>query len=269
MDNSLTRIQWIGFVTIVFREFHRIVRIWGQTIVPPTVTATLYFVIFGSIFGPAGGAGRGATVTCSSSPRPDHDDGDHQLLRQRGLLVLRRQVRKHLEELLVSPLPQLADPVGLCRRAACSRGLLVGLVSRWSRCFCTRLAVQHVMAVLSAVLLTSLVFSLGGFLNALFAKNFDQISWFPTFVLAAADLPGRRVLFDHDAAVVGAGRLPRQSDPITCERIPVAIPGVDRCRPAARLRHHGRIRGCHVHARRGAVEQGCGHTGMTDTPVVV
>ena len=49
--------------------------------------------------------------------------------------------------------------------------------------FFTRLAVQHVFAILSAVLLTSIVFSLGGFINALFAKNFDQISWFPTFVL--------------------------------------------------------------------------------------
>jgi ABC-2 type transport system permease protein len=63
------------------------------------------------------------------------------------------------------------------------RGLLVGLVVTVVALFFTRLAVQHVMAVLSAVLLTSLVFSLGGFLNALFAKNFDQISWFPTFVL--------------------------------------------------------------------------------------
>ena len=49
--------------------------------------------------------------------------------------------------------------------------------------FFTRLAVQHVAAICSAVLLTSVVFSLGGFVNALFAKNFDQISWFPTFVL--------------------------------------------------------------------------------------
>ena len=61
--------------------------------------------------------------------------------------------------------------------------MLVGSVVTIVALFFTRLAVQHVLAILSAVLLTSVVFSLGGFINALFAKNFDQISWFPTFVL--------------------------------------------------------------------------------------
>jgi ABC-2 type transport system permease protein len=89
---------------------------------------------------------------------------------------------KHLEELLVSPLPNWLILLGYVV-GGMLRGLLVGLVVTVVALFFTRLAVQHVMAVLSAVLLTSLVFSLGGFLNALFAKNFDQISWFPTFVL--------------------------------------------------------------------------------------
>ena len=61
--------------------------------------------------------------------------------------------------------------------------MLVGSVVTIVALFFTRLAVQHVAAICSAVLLTSVVFSLGGFVNALFAKNFDQISWFPTFVL--------------------------------------------------------------------------------------
>src|ERR1700736_5908258 len=64
------------------------------------------------------------------------------------------------------------------------RGFLVGSVVTLVAFFFTHLAVVHVFAILSAVLLTSMVFALGGFINALFAKNFDQISWFPTFVLA-------------------------------------------------------------------------------------
>jgi ABC-2 type transport system permease protein len=182
MDNSLTRIQWIGFVTIVFREFHRIVRIWGQTIVPPTVTATLYFVIFGSIFGRRVGLVGGYGYMQFIAP---------------GLIMMTvitnsygnvvssffgAKFGKHLEELLVSPLPNWLILLGYVV-GGMLRGLLVGLVVTVVALFFTRLAVQHVMAVLSAVLLTSLVFSLGGFLNALFAKNFDQISWFPTFVL--------------------------------------------------------------------------------------
>ena len=182
MDNSLTRIQWIGFVTIVFREFHRILRIWGQTIVPPTVTATLYFVIFGSIFGRRVGLVGGYGYMQFIAP---------------GLIMMTvitnsygnvvssffgAKFGKHLEELLVSPLPNWLILLGYVV-GGMLRGLLVGLVVTVVALFFTRLAVQHVMAVLSAVLLTSLVFSLGGFLNALFAKNFDQISWFPTFVL--------------------------------------------------------------------------------------
>jgi ABC-2 type transport system permease protein len=182
MQNSLARIQWIGFVTIVFREFHRIVRIWGQMIVPPTVTATLYFVIFGSIFGRRVGLVGGYGYMQFIAP---------------GLIMMTvitnsygnvvssffgAKFGKHLEELLVSPLPNWLILLGYVV-GGMLRGLLVGLVVTVVALFFTRLAVQHVMAVLSAVLLTSLVFSLGGFLNALFAKNFDQISWFPTFVL--------------------------------------------------------------------------------------
>jgi ABC-2 type transport system permease protein len=169
-------------VTIVHRELHRIVRIWGQTIVPPTVTATLYFVIFGSIFGRRVGLVEGYGYMQFIAP---------------GLIMMTvitnsygnvvssffgAKFGKHLEELLVSPLPNWLILLGYVV-GGMLRGLLVGLVVTVVALFFTRLAVQHVMAVLSAVLLTSLVFSLGGFLNALFAKNFDQISWFPTFVL--------------------------------------------------------------------------------------
>jgi ABC-2 type transport system permease protein len=182
MGDSLARIQWVGFSTIVIREFHRIVRIWGQTIVPPTVTATLYFVIFGSLIGQRVGLVGGYGYMQFIAP---------------GLIMMTvitnsygnvvssffgAKFGKHLEELLVSPLPNWLILLGYVV-GGMLRGLLVGAVVTVVALFFTRLAVQHVMAVLSAVLLTSLVFSLGGFLNALFAKNFDQISWFPTFVL--------------------------------------------------------------------------------------
>jgi len=182
MGDSLARIQWVGFSTIVIREFHRIVRIWGQTIVPPTVTATLYFVIFGSLIGKRVGLVGGYGYMQFIAP---------------GLIMMTvitnsygnvvssffgAKFGKHLEELLVSPLPNWLILLGYVA-GGMLRGLLVGGVVTVVALFFTRLAVQHAMAVVSAVLLTSLVFSIGGFLNALFAKNFDQISWFPTFVL--------------------------------------------------------------------------------------
>ena len=179
---SRGRTDWIGFKTIIIRECSRIVRIWGQTILPPAVTATLYFIIFGSLIGKRVGQVGGYDYLQFIAP---------------GLIMMTvitnsyanvvssffgAKFGKHLEELLVSPLPNWLIVSGYTA-GGMLRGVLVGaVVTVVALCF-TRLAVQHVFAIISAVLLTSLVFSLGGFINAMFAKNFDQISWFPTFVL--------------------------------------------------------------------------------------
>jgi ABC-2 type transport system permease protein len=182
MAASRARTEWVGFSTMVIREFNRIVRIWGQTIVPPAVTATLYFVIFGSLIGKRVGLVGGYDYMQFIAP---------------GLIMMTvitnsyanvvssffgAKFGKHLEELLVSPLPNWLILAGYVA-GGMMRGLLVGSVVTIVALFFTRLAVQHVFAIISAVLLTSVVFSLGGFINALFAKNFDHISWFPTFVL--------------------------------------------------------------------------------------
>ena len=213
-------------------------RIWGQTIVPPAVTATLYFVIFGSLIGRRVGQVGGYDYMQFIAP---------------GLIMMNvitnsygnvvssffgAKFGKHLEELLVSPLPNWLIVAGyiMRRRAARRAGGLGGDAS--CRCSSRACASTHVLAVVSAVLLTSLVFALGGFINALFAKNFDQISWFPTFVLHAAHLSGRRVLFGHHAARLGAHRLARQSDPVHGERISLRLSRHLGRRSAPRLWHH-------------------------------
>jgi ABC-2 type transport system permease protein len=174
--------EWVGFQTIVIREFGRMVRIWGQTLLPPAVTAVLYFVIFGGLIGRRVGRVGGYDYMQFIAP---------------GLIMMTvitnsyanvvssffgAKFGKHLEELLVSPLPNWLIVTGYIS-GGIMRGLLVGSVVAAVAFFFTQLAVVHAFAVVSAVLLTSIVFSLGGFLNAMFAKNFDQISWFPTFVL--------------------------------------------------------------------------------------
>lgn len=176
------RREWIGFKTIVIREFGRIVRIWGQTILPSAVTATLYFVIFGSLIGRRVGQVGGYNYMQFIAP---------------GLIMMTvitnsygnvvssffgAKFGKHVEELLVSPLPNWLIVAGYVM-GGILRGFLVGGVVTIVSLFFTRLAAAHVFAIVSAALLTSIVFSLGGFINAMFAKNFDQISWFPTFVL--------------------------------------------------------------------------------------
>jgi ABC-2 type transport system permease protein len=179
---SRARTDWVGFQTIIIREFNRIARIWGQTLVPPAVTATLYFIIFGSLIGRRVGSVGGFDYMQYIAP---------------GLIMMTvitnsyanvvssffgAKFGKHIEELLVSPLPNWLIICGyIC--GGVLRGLLVGSVVTLVALFFTHLSIHNLFATASAVLLTSVVFSLGGFINAIFAKNFDQISWFPTFVL--------------------------------------------------------------------------------------
>lgn len=174
--------NWIGFKTIVRREFGRIVRIWGQTLVPPGVTATLYFVIFGSLIGSRVGQMGGFGYMQYIAP---------------GLIMMSvitnsygnvvssffgARFGKYIEELLVSPLPNWVIIAGYVA-GGLVRGLLVGgVVTVVALCF-TSLHVMNPWVVFCAVLLTSVVFSLGGLINGVFAKNFDHISWFPTFIL--------------------------------------------------------------------------------------
>ncbi len=174
--------QLTGFTTVVMREYGRIVRIWGQTIVPPGITAALYFIIFGSLIGRRIGDMGGYSYMQYIAP---------------GLIMMTvitnsygnvvssffgAKFGKHIEELLVSPLPNWLIVCGyMC--GGILRGLIVGAVVTVISLGFTDLHVAHWWIVISAVLLTSIVFSLAGMINAVFAKNFDQVSMVPTFVL--------------------------------------------------------------------------------------
>jgi ABC-2 type transport system permease protein len=181
-EESLARIRRIGFQTIMRREYGRIMRIWGQTLVPPAVTAALYFVIFGSLIGQRIGRMDGFDYTQYIAP---------------GLIMMAvisnsygnvvssffgAKFGKHIEELLVAPLPNWLIVLGYVAGGV-MRGLLVGVVVTGVALFFTHVPVAHPFLIVGSVLLTSAVFALGGFFNAIFARNFDQISWFPTFVL--------------------------------------------------------------------------------------
>jgi len=181
-EPALARVNLVGFQTIVTREFSRIIRIWGQTIVPPAITATLYFIIFGSLIGGRIGDMGGYTYIQYIAP---------------GLIMMSvitnsygnvvssffgAKFGKHIEELLVSPLPNWLIVSGYMA-GGIMRGLIVGAVVTIITLLFTHLEVYNVGVVVSAVLLSSIVFSLAGMINAVFAKNFDQISFIPTFVL--------------------------------------------------------------------------------------
>ena len=176
------RAQWNAFSTLVIKEYNRIVRIWIQTIVPPAITMTLYFIIFGSLIGKRIGA---------------MDGFDYMQFIAPGLIMLSvitnsygnvvssffgAKFGRHIEEMLVSPMPNYLILWGHVAGGVI-RGLFVGGIVTVVALFFTRLEMQHPWIVLTTVILTAIVFSLGGFINAVFAKKFDDISIVPTFVL--------------------------------------------------------------------------------------
>lgn len=179
---SRFRQNFTGFATIVRREVVRVLRIWVQTIVPPAITMTLYFIIFGSLIGRRIGEMGGFDYMAYIAP---------------GLIMMSiitnsysnvassffgAKFGRHVEELLVSPLPNQYILMGYVMGGVL-RGLLVGGVVTVVALFFTNLDVQHPWITLSTVLLTAFVFSLGGFINAVFSKKFDDISIVPTFIL--------------------------------------------------------------------------------------
>ena len=182
MSTSVARARWIGFQTIILRECGRILRIWGQTIVPSAVTAALYFVIFGTLIGRRIGQMDGVDYMQYIAP---------------GLIMMAvitnayanvsssffgAKFQRFLEEISVSPLPDWLVVLGYVGGGVL-RGLLVGLVVTIISLVFTHLPVHHVLVIVAAVVLTAVVFSLARFINGVFAKNFDQVNWIPTFIL--------------------------------------------------------------------------------------
>ncbi len=172
----------VALNTIVYREVRRFTRIWPQTLLPPAITMVLYFVIFGNLISRQIGDMGGFTYMEYDRARPDHDVGDHQRLRQRGVELLAASssarwrscwCRRYRRTPSSSATPS----------ASVLRGLAVGVIVTLLSLFFTKLQVHHLGITVLVVVLTATIFSLGGFINAVFARNFDDISIIPTFVL--------------------------------------------------------------------------------------
>lgn len=172
----------IALQTIVSREINRILRIWGQTLVPPAITMTLYFVIFGNLIGSRIGEMHGMRYIDFIVP---------------GLIMMAviqnsygnivssffgAKFQRFIEELLVSPTPNWVILTGYTIGAV-SRGLMVGtIVVIVAMCF-TSVRIAHPLVTVATLLLTSMMFAFAGFINAVYAKKFDDISIVPTFIL--------------------------------------------------------------------------------------
>src|SRR5690606_3216015 len=176
------RANLVALQTIVHREVRRYMRIWPQTLLPPAITMVLYFVIFGNLIGTRIGEMDGFSYIDYIVP---------------GLIMMSvitnsysnvvssffsSKFQRSIEELLVSPVSPHVILIGFAL-GGITRGLAVALIVTLLSLFFTNLQVHHLGVTLLVITLTSAIFAFGGFLNAIFARNFDDISIIPTFVL--------------------------------------------------------------------------------------
>lgn len=174
--------QYIAFETILIKEVLRFGRIWVQTIVPPVITMSLYFVIFGNLIG---------------SQIGDMDGFRYMDYIVPGLIMMSVitnsyanvvssfygcKFHHHIEEMLVSPIPNYLIVAGFVS-GGIARGILVGLAVTLVSMLFTDLILHNLVVIITTVILTSTVFALAGLINGVFATSFDDISIIPTFVL--------------------------------------------------------------------------------------
>jgi ABC-2 type transport system permease protein len=173
----------IAFRTIVTKEVFRFIRIWPQTLLPPAITTALYFLIFGKLIGGRIGTISGATYMDYIVP---------------GIILMSvishsyanvvssfysTKFQRNIEELLVAPVPNWVILFGYVSGGIIIRGLLVGIVVAIIALFFADIAVNNALITVSIAILTATLFSLAGFINAVLAESFDDISIIPNFVL--------------------------------------------------------------------------------------
>jgi ABC-2 type transport system permease protein len=173
----------VALNTIVRREIVRILRIWTQTLIPPVITVTLYYVIFGKLVGSRiGSIDGGFTYMQYIVPGLVMQNIITSSYANISSSFFGAKFQRSVEEMLVSPMPHWIMLLGYVL-GAMARGLIVGMLVLVVALFFTHLHLVHPWVVLLSVLLGSAIFSLAGFVNAIYARKFDDVALVPTFVL--------------------------------------------------------------------------------------
>lgn len=172
----------VALATVARREVTRILRIWTQTLIPPAITMTLYFLIFGGLIGSKVGRMDGIGYMEFIVPGLVMMSVIQNSYGNISSSFFGAKFGRHVEELLVSPMPNWVILGGYVTGAVL-RGLMVGAIVLCIALLFTRVHVPHPLVTLSSVLLGAIIFSLAGFINAMYAKKFDDIALVPTFIL--------------------------------------------------------------------------------------
>lgn len=178
----MRQLYWVAFLTIVRKEIIRFSRLWVQTLIPPVITMTLYFLIFGQLIGNRIGTMQGYDYMQFIAP---------------GLIMMSvitnaygntvssffgAKFQQNIEEIIVAPVPCFVIILGFVIGGVC-RGVTVGALVTLVAAIFTDITIYNLPVIIVTVIMTAVLFALGGLLNALFAKTFDDITMIPTFVL--------------------------------------------------------------------------------------
>jgi ABC-2 type transport system permease protein len=168
--------------SIWVKEINRFLRIWVQTLVPPAITMSLYFIIFGNLIGSRIGDMNGFSYMAFIVPGLIMMSVITNSYSNVASSFFSAKMQRNIEELLVAPVPNYLIIWGYVGGGV-ARGLIVGLIVTLVSLFFVDLHIYNVFILIMSVICTSILFSIGGLLNAIFAKTFDDISIIPTFVL--------------------------------------------------------------------------------------
>ncbi len=174
--------QWIAFITILRKEIKRFTRIWVQTLLPPAITMILYFVIFGKLIGSRIGDMGGFSYIEFVAPGLIMMAVITNAYANVSSSFFSAKFQRSIEELLVSPTPNYIILLGYVMGGV-ARGVAVGLIVTVMSLFFADLHIHHWFTTIFIVFMTSVLFSIAGFINAIYANTFDDVSIIPTFVL--------------------------------------------------------------------------------------
>src|SRR5690606_4153615 len=179
---SMSHPNLVALGTVARREISRILRIWAQTLVPPAITMTLYFLIFGGLIGSRIGTMDGIAYMDFIVPGLVMMSIIQNSYGNIASSFFGAKFGRHVEELLVSPMPNWVILGGYVAGAV-ARGLAVGAIVLLIASLFTDVRVPHPLVTLATVLLGATIFALAGFVNAVYARKFDDIAIVPTFIL--------------------------------------------------------------------------------------
>ncbi len=171
-----------AYFTILRKEITRFMRIWQQTLLPPVMTTSLYFVIFGNLIGPRIGTMDGYRYIDFIVPGLILMSVITNAYANVSSSFFSAKFQRSIEEIQVSPTPNSIILLGYVSGGV-ARAILVGLIVTVVSLFFSNLSIHNYPVMISIIVLTAVLFSLAGFLNGMFAKKFDDISIVPTFIL--------------------------------------------------------------------------------------